>query len=91
MVENAAVPAHKLQRICVTQGSPSLKGSVCQAAFGLQWQLLQWIQQRPLMVEMAVPLCPRWIRAGHRWGISFTLNAQVNSTQGKAAFCNLAL
>lgn len=38
LVENAAVPGDKLLRICASQGSPTLKGCVCQAAFGLQWQ-----------------------------------------------------
>lgn len=38
LVENAAVPGDKLLRICASQGSPTLKGRVCQAAFGLQWQ-----------------------------------------------------
>lgn len=64
------------------RAAPVSKGEFVRLLLGFAaWQ---WIQQRPLLVDMAVPLCsPQWKWAGHMWGIRLTLNAWVNPLRVK--------
>lgn len=78
-VENAAVPGHRLLRICVTQGSPTPKGRGCQAPFGLQGQPWQGGRGFSRVHGWWTWLCPFAHHKGHGWGISLPLNAWINA------------